>query len=129
MLWVNLIMDTFAALALATEAPGAGLLDRKPASREDPIVNNVMWRNILGHALYQVVVLLCIIFGFKQWFELDFNESTPDYYSTADCPWESLDEGIASNWQVEENGVMVDYNWPASVASIDVDNCWIGKES
>lgn len=34
MLWVNLIMDTLASLALATEAPNDDLLDRKPNSRK-----------------------------------------------------------------------------------------------
>jgi len=52
MLWVNLIMDTFAALALATEPPNDSLLERQPARRTDKIVNNVMWRNIFGHAIY-----------------------------------------------------------------------------
>ena len=52
MLWVNLIMDTLAALALATEPPGDELLDRKPHSRNDKIINEVMWRNIIGHAIY-----------------------------------------------------------------------------
>ena len=39
MLWVNLIMDTFAALALATEPPSDALLERKPSSRFDMIVD------------------------------------------------------------------------------------------
>jgi len=37
MLWVNLIMDTFAALALATEAPYDSILDRQPYKKSDPI--------------------------------------------------------------------------------------------
>jgi magnesium-transporting ATPase (P-type) len=52
MLWVNLIMDTFAALALATEPPNDGLMDRQPASKTQKIVNAVMWRNIFGQGLY-----------------------------------------------------------------------------
>lgn len=48
MLWVNLIMDTFAALALATEPPKDALLDRMPQSRKESIVDKNMWRNILG---------------------------------------------------------------------------------
>lgn len=48
MLWVNLIMDTFAALALATEPPKESLLERLPQSKFDKIVNAVMWRNIVG---------------------------------------------------------------------------------
>lgn len=48
MLWVNLIMDTFAALALATEPPGEDLLTQPPYSRTELIVTPVMWRNIIG---------------------------------------------------------------------------------
>ena len=50
MLWVNLIMDTCAALALATESPSDTILDEKPYKRTELIVTPVMWRNILGHA-------------------------------------------------------------------------------
>lgn len=52
MLWVNLIMDTFAALALATEPPNANVLERKPADKADAIVNAVMWRNIVGQSVF-----------------------------------------------------------------------------
>jgi Ca2+ transporting ATPase len=52
MLWVNLIMDTFAALALATEPPSDDLLNQAPYSRNEKIVTAVMWRNIIGQALY-----------------------------------------------------------------------------
>jgi len=48
LLWVNLIMDTFAALALATEPPNDFLLDRMPSKKSDAIVNAVMWRNVIG---------------------------------------------------------------------------------
>jgi Ca2+ transporting ATPase len=52
MLWVNLIMDTCAALALATEPPSNYLLHRKPYSRTDLIVTPIMWRNIVGQAIF-----------------------------------------------------------------------------
>ena len=52
MLWVNLIMDTFAALALATEPPVNEILLRKPYSKDAPIITESMWRNILGHSIY-----------------------------------------------------------------------------
>jgi len=39
MLWINLIMDTFASLALATESPTEALLLRKPHNRNDYIVS------------------------------------------------------------------------------------------
>jgi Ca2+ transporting ATPase len=52
MLWVNLIMDTFAALALATEPPSEELLEQPPYGRNDVIVTSVMWRNIFGQAMF-----------------------------------------------------------------------------
>jgi Ca2+-transporting ATPase len=48
MLWVNLIMDTFAALALATEPPKADIIKGKPYPKNDSIITAVMWRNVLG---------------------------------------------------------------------------------
>ena len=46
MLWVNIIMDTFASLALSTEPPSEDLLTRKPYKRKESIVTANMWRNI-----------------------------------------------------------------------------------
>jgi magnesium-transporting ATPase (P-type) len=45
-------MDTFAAMALATEAPTEDLLLQKPYSRSDSIFTPVMFRNIIGQAIY-----------------------------------------------------------------------------
>ena len=63
MLWVNLIMDTFAALALATEPPSESLLTEKPYERNEQIVTAVMWRNIIGQGLYQATVLVTLLFA------------------------------------------------------------------
>lgn len=62
LLWVNLIMDTFAALALATEQPSMDLLNRKPYSREAGLITKVMWRNIFGQAILQMAWLLLILY-------------------------------------------------------------------
>lgn len=51
-------MDTFAALALATEDPNPSLLERPPHSRNSKIINSAMWRNIFGQTIYQVIVIL-----------------------------------------------------------------------
>jgi hypothetical protein len=63
MLWVNLIMDTFAALALATEPPQEDILDRPPYKKDAPIVTPVMWRNVFGHAIYQALIIVVVIFA------------------------------------------------------------------
>jgi len=62
MLWVNLVMDTFGALALATESPMDEILLRHPYPKNAPIVNDVMCRNIFGHAIFQIFVLGFCIF-------------------------------------------------------------------
>lgn len=62
MLWVNLIMDTLASLALATELPTAELLLRKPYGRTKALISRTMAKNILGQALYQLVVTFGIMF-------------------------------------------------------------------
>ena len=62
LLWVNLIMDTLGALALATERPTDALLERPPIKVVDPLISNVMWRSILFQASYQVIVLLVLQF-------------------------------------------------------------------
>ncbi|KAI5578072.1 hypothetical protein BDE02_08G005300 [Populus trichocarpa] len=62
LLWVNLIMDTLGALALATEPPTDHLMHRTPVGRREPLITNIMWRNLLIQALYQVAVLLVLNF-------------------------------------------------------------------
>jgi Ca2+ transporting ATPase len=68
MLWVNLIMDTLAALALATEPPSNDLLNRMPYSRSEHIINSQMWRGIVLSSIYQIFVLVIILFRGDQIF-------------------------------------------------------------
>lgn len=62
MLWVNLIMDTLAALALATEPPTNDLLKRKPYSRFEGLITENMWRNVVSQGILQVIILGTILF-------------------------------------------------------------------
>ncbi|KAI5056341.1 hypothetical protein GOP47_0028159 [Adiantum capillus-veneris] len=62
LLWVNLIMDTLGALALATEPPYEALMERPPVGRKGSFITNVMWRNIIGQAIYQLIVLWVLQF-------------------------------------------------------------------
>jgi len=71
MLWVNLIMDTLASLALATELPTPDLLLRKPYGRTSPLISATMAKNILGQALYQLVVVFGIMFFGERLFDID----------------------------------------------------------
>ncbi|XP_030743668.1 plasma membrane calcium-transporting ATPase 4 [Echinops telfairi] len=63
MLWVNLIMDTFASLALATEPPTDSLLRRRPYGRNKPLISRTMMKNILGHGIYQLTIIFLLVFA------------------------------------------------------------------
>lgn len=55
-------MDTLGALALATEPPNEGLMKRPPVGRGESFITNIMWRNIIGQSIYQLVILLALYF-------------------------------------------------------------------
>ncbi|KAI2610597.1 calcium-translocating P-type ATPase [Hypoxylon sp. NC1633] len=63
LLWVNLIMDTLAALALATDPPQDSCLDRKPEPRGSSIISITMWKMIIGQAIYQLAVTFVLYYA------------------------------------------------------------------
>ena len=62
MLWINLIMDSLASLALATEPPNDAQLERQPYGKRRPILSRVMLYNIIGQSIYQLFVVLVLLF-------------------------------------------------------------------
>uniref|UniRef100_A0A8C6KJI3 Calcium-transporting ATPase n=1 Tax=Nothobranchius furzeri TaxID=105023 RepID=A0A8C6KJI3_NOTFU len=77
MLWVNLIMDTFASLALATEPPTESLLLRKPYGRNKPLISRTMMKNILGHGVYQLIIIFTLLFAGERLFDIDNGRNAP----------------------------------------------------
>ncbi|XP_060087382.1 plasma membrane calcium-transporting ATPase 4 isoform X2 [Heteronotia binoei] len=77
MLWVNLIMDTFASLALATEPPSESLLLRKPYGRNKPLISRTMMKNILGHGVYQLTIIFTLLFAGEKFFDIDSGRNVP----------------------------------------------------
>ena len=72
LLWVNLIMDTFAALALATDPPSRSVLDRKPDRKSAPLITLRMTKMIIGQAVCQLAITFVLHFG--GWTLLKYNE-------------------------------------------------------
>ncbi|KDD74835.1 cation transporting ATPase [Helicosporidium sp. ATCC 50920] len=79
LLWVNLIMDSLAALALATERPQLSLLDEPPAGRSEALISAPMAHHIGAQALYQVFWLLLIFYGAPAHLE--------GFAITSECDW------------------------------------------
>ena len=71
LLWINLIMDALAALALCMEPPTAELLKRKPYGKSKPLISKQMWVFMVGHSIYQLIVLLVILFAGPVLFNID----------------------------------------------------------
>lgn len=89
LLWVNMIMDSMGALALATEPPRDELLKRKPYGRRAPLINRAMYRNIVGISLFQLAVSLALQYAGHDIFNLD---------SASDAPTDLLeDENLQLN--------------------------------
>ncbi|GAB4816684.1 hypothetical protein N2152v2_003730 [Parachlorella kessleri] len=69
LLWVNLIMDSLAALALATEDPTPDLLNHKPHGRDEPLISRIMWKHIITQGCYQIFWIFLIFYGMPAQFE------------------------------------------------------------
>lgn len=79
LLWVNLIMDSLGALALATEPPKKELLQRPPYRRDEYIISRKMVKHILGNSIYQIIIVYSIVFGGDHWF--------PEPVKELENPW------------------------------------------
>lgn len=77
LLWINLIMDTLAAISIATEPP-SGIpenwgLDGNVRKSDDKIILPVMWRNVLLQCAYQLLVLVVLLYSAPWWFGEGYN--------------------------------------------------------
>lgn len=80
MLWVNLIMDTFAAMALASLPPSRAVMQDKPRSRKAFIISQPMWKHILGTGSIITLILLAVLLFFEYF---DINSMT-DFANPSD---------------------------------------------
>lgn len=89
LLWINVIMDTFASIALCSEPPREGVMLAPPKRKDENILTRSMVQTILGTAAFFVVVMMTLILGME-------------YAGWFDANWQP-----ASAWEVNEQGVRV----------------------
>ena len=65
MLWINLIMDTFAAIALASLPPSRKVMDEKPRDRKASILSPTMRKDILGVGFFFFFLLVAMLYIFE----------------------------------------------------------------
>mmetsp|Transcript_4534 Transcript_4534/g.4252 ORF Transcript_4534/g.4252 Transcript_4534/m.4252 type:complete len:197 (+) Transcript_4534:2470-3060(+) len=68
LLWVNLIMDSLASLALATEYPKESLLNRPPYKRDEYIISRKMVKHLLGMSIFQTIIVYAVVFAGEHFF-------------------------------------------------------------
>lgn len=104
LLWINLIMDSFASLALATEPPTMDLLNRPPYARDEYIVSRKMLKNLLGMSVYEIIVVYAIVFAGEYFYpEPDefyrFGRDTPYLYPGRIQDWNG--EPLWEKYEIE----------------------------
>ena len=85
LLWINMIMDTLAAISLATEPPHPANLKLEKQKKSDRIILPVMWRNILIQAAYQLVVLIVMLYSVPYWFGIAYDYVNTQFYSETEA--------------------------------------------
>ena len=70
-LWVNLIMDSLAAPALATEPPTEDLFGSKPFGRSEGMINKDMHIAMISQSLYQIAFLLGLLYAAPSLFDIE----------------------------------------------------------
>jgi len=99
LLWVNLIMDSLAAMALATGSPGDDLLERPPQNRDDYLVSRRMVKHIMYGSIWQAVILCVVAFAGEHilpeanvMLRYNYQHKTTIYPGRlVDWPWYNLD--------------------------------------
>ena len=81
LLWVNLIMDTFAALALATDPATRESLKRKPDKKMAPLITPDMWKMIIGQSIFQVIVAFILHFVGPSIFNVYSDNALEQFYN------------------------------------------------
>lgn len=82
MLWVNLIMDTFAAAALASLPPNKNVMLDKPRSKRDFIITGEMKRSIFGMAAFQLVILIALLYYIENYSSFEFKYGMTIFFTS-----------------------------------------------
>ena len=99
LLWINLVMDVLAAIALATEAPHPTQLKKERLKKSDKVLTPLMWRAVASQTLYQALVMLILLFLGPLMFGISYNLiTTPLRNDEAD--------GGAPTYKLQHNTLM-----------------------
>lgn len=75
LLWLNLIMDTFAAIALGSERPHPSIIKTPPVRDNEPLMTLTMWRQIYGMTVYICAVMIIMYFFVDNMWDLSVDQN------------------------------------------------------
>jgi magnesium-transporting ATPase (P-type) len=101
MLWINLVMDTMGALALATEVPKLTVLNRRPYKRSANLLSWPMIRNITMQSIFQLILLLVLLFKGASLFNVHEGEWCSKY---------KVSDDSTTKWDYNTNSVVPSQN-------------------
>jgi len=83
LLWINLVMDVLAAIALASEAPHPTELRKERVNlKKDPLISPIMCRSILAQTVYQILVMTVLLSAAPAMFDIQYNLVDTPLYTT-----------------------------------------------
>jgi Ca2+-transporting ATPase len=122
LLWINVIMDTFASIALCSEPPNPAVMRQPPKQRDENIVTRAMMRTIFTTAAFFVVVMLFLLVlmkGTPQW---------PGLFGTKNGPWSIQVDGsrfVAERGDLKASRTgLVDWRTGLSTEELDSSYPW-----
>jgi len=107
LLWINMVMDTLAALALATEPPHPTELKKLRVKKHDRIMTPVMWRTIFSQALYQALVMLTLLYFAPLMYNINYDYVNTDFIFTETYKNQTMTK-IVDNITVSYNVTVID---------------------
>ncbi|GIL57498.1 hypothetical protein Vafri_12720 [Volvox africanus] len=127
LLWVNMIMDTLAALALATEDPYPELLNDKPHGRSEAIITGLMYMHIVAAALYKLFWLFACLYGLPRVIDHYAVLGKDEYYQDY-CPGILNDKNFNSTLQNELCPIMAYCGFPRGAMERQTTLCPLFNE-
>jgi len=100
-------MDSLASLALSNEPPTERLLHKPPVNRSAPLVTRQMWFNMVGHASYQLIILVILLFHGNELFTDEHGEPIPDGNIDNHLPDGTLDDRPTKHYTIIFNAFVM----------------------
>lgn len=120
LLWLNMIMDTLAALALAAEKPKQEAIKDKPVEKKDSIITTDMWRQILGITLYSSLVMFIMFWFNEDIWGFNYTMSDPD---TSNLDSQAAKDLIALNQDNKKRAFTMLFNIFVYIHLFNMINC------